>query len=71
MCLEYDYYVNHDNCVLSKLRTLVEQADKDIRYYPYRVLKEIAKKMHANRAIGDLEARYDSELNDKDEELEN
>ena len=71
MCLEYDYYVNHDNCVLSKLRTLVKQADKDIRYYPYRVLKEIAKKMNANRAIDDLEARYDSELNDKDEELEN
>lgn len=56
--------------VFVKLMPLVEQASKDIRYYPYIALKEIAQHRHLTRAIDDLVGKYKEELDDRDGELE-
>ena len=70
MSLEYDYYIKHDKSVLSKLKETVEHSSKDIRYYPYIALKKIAENMHATRAIDDLAGKFEGDLIEKDEELE-
>ncbi len=70
MCFEYEFYALHDKDVLAKLRNLVANSSKNIRWYPYQVLVDIAKRMNALRAIDDLPDIYKNDLNERDLELE-
>lgn len=69
LCLEYAYYGLHDKDVLTKLRELVTVSPKNIRYYPYQVLRDVAKRMNALRTIDDLPQIYKQDLEDRDMEL--
>lgn len=70
LCLEYDFYVLHDQTVLTKLREIVSTSGKNIRYYPYQALKDIAKRLNALRTIDDLPDLYRHDLKERDLELE-
>lgn len=70
MSLEYRYYALHDKNVLVELRRLVASSGKNIRFYPYKALRDIAARMNALRTIDDLSNTYKDELNDRDLELE-
>ena len=70
MCLEYEFYALHDKGVLTKLRRLVAISSKNIRFYPYQVLVDIAKRMNALRTIDDLSDIYKQDLEERDLELE-
>lgn len=56
--------------MLTKLRRLVAISSKNIRFYPYQVLVDIAKRMNALRAIDDLSDIYKQDLEERDLELE-
>lgn len=70
MCMEYEFYALHDKNVLVQLRKLVAESSKNIRYYPYQVLADIAKRMNALRTIDDLPNIYKQDLEERDLELE-
>lgn len=70
MSLEYRYYALHDKSVLVELRRLVASSEKNIRFYPYKALRDIAARMNALRTIDDLPNIYKDDLNDRDLELE-
>lgn len=70
MALEYKYYALHDKSVLVELRKLVASSGKNIRFYPYKALRDIATRMNALRSIDDLPNTFKDDLNDRDLELE-
>lgn len=45
---------------------MVKSSDRNIRYYPYQVLSNIASHMDVMRSISDLPSKYKNELEDRD-----
>lgn len=68
--IEYDFYIHKNRNVITRLRDTIHTAPKNIRYYPYLVLQDIARKMNAEKSINDLPSIYGDDLRSIPEEAD-
>lgn len=66
---EFEFYINNDFAKsVGMLRSIIEEANSKIKYYPYRSLEEITLKRDAKSITSEFKKKYNDVLNVIDEE---